>query len=258
LHKNKTNQFFLFLYFSDPNYNYFLHKEYDYYPDYQGRLESKESIIDLNKDLDARLALTKKDIEFLIACYDSEISYTDQYIGIILEELKELGLYDNSIIILISDHGQEFMERAQFGNGHSVYQELIHVPLIVKLPEQRNKNKVVENYVSLIDIMPSLINFLEFRMPENLEGKSLDFIKPEDIGSLEVFSVCDNFFNEEDFSKKSTIILNDKKLIMDLEDKSLSLFNLKIDPHERYDLSDENSEEADKLRKILIDWTYGI
>ena len=81
--------------------------------------------------------MSADDIKYLKALYDSEISFTDEYIGKLLDKLKELRLYDNTLIIFTADHGEGFLERGDYWIGHTktLYQELIHVPLIIKLPE---------------------------------------------------------------------------------------------------------------------------
>lgn len=138
LNGHKKEKFFLFLHYFDPHFDYILHKEFDYYPEYRGSLQSGE-----HKDslLAKAPTMSADDIKFLNAVYDSEISFTDKYIGRFLKELKRLGLYDSALIIFTADHGEGFVERKDYWIGHTkkLYQELIHVPLIIKLPGNKKR-----------------------------------------------------------------------------------------------------------------------
>ncbi|MFC1752247.1 sulfatase [Thermoproteota archaeon] len=244
LENYKDTPFFLFLFYFDPHFNYFLHEEYNYFPNYAGPLKSNESIVvPMNKDETKRKSLTKEDIGFLVSCYDSEINYTDKHIGRLLKELKRLGVYDNSVIILVGDHGEEFMERGFLGHDTSLYQELIHVPLIIKLPYQNKKGTFVDSYISTINIMPSLLDLLEFEIPSDLEGEAIDFNRPNDVVEANIFSI----------SPTKCIISKQKKLIFSKKEP-LKLYDLQNDPFEMHDLSDKMPEETKKFEEILNNW----
>jgi arylsulfatase A-like enzyme len=95
-------------------------------------------------------------LEYLIALYDSEINYLDYHIGNLI---YKLGLDKNSLIVITSDHGEEFLCHGSLGHGNSLYQELIHVPLIIKLPPSYKKPiiSVIDEPASIIDIMPTIL-----------------------------------------------------------------------------------------------------
>jgi arylsulfatase A-like enzyme len=96
--------------------------------------------------------------------YDTEIAYTDEHIGRLLEHLKLQGLFDRSLIIVASDHGEAFGEHGQFGHNNSLHQEEIHVPLIVRYPGG-GVSGVNDELISLTDIMPLILNHLGIAMP---------------------------------------------------------------------------------------------
>jgi len=94
----------------------------------------------------------------LIALYDAEIRYLDDaFIRPFLLRLKELDLYDRSLIVLTSDHGDEFGEHRGWEHGHSLYNELIHVPLIIKRPSLSGAGTVVDGVSRMIDLMPTIL-----------------------------------------------------------------------------------------------------
>ena len=96
------------------------------------------------------------DVEHMKALYDSEIAYTDAHIGELINRLKKDGLYDKSLVVFLSDHGEEFRDHGAFFHMHTLYRELLHVPLIVKLPGH-HQGKIVTGNFSMIDLFPSIV-----------------------------------------------------------------------------------------------------
>ena len=96
--------------------------------------------------------------------YDSEIAFTDAEVGKLLVALKAQGLYDDSLIIFLSDHGEEFLEHGYQGHMYTLYNETLSVPLMVKLPGQRT-GAVVGGEFPLLDLSPSILGFLQARTP---------------------------------------------------------------------------------------------
>ncbi len=245
--------FFLFLHYFDPHYNYILHPQYDYYPAYDGKLRSGQPIQELWQQ---RHSMSEDDIRYLLALYDSEIMFTDEYIGRVLDELKHLGVYDNTIIVLTADHGEEFMERGWIGHTITLYQELIHVPLIIKL--SKGTAKIVESSVGLIDIMPTVLSYLGLEVADGLDGRSLDLSAPEQITSMPVFS--ETFNNQphrpepvEPIALRS-VTLKGSKLTYDEIPGIWRFYDLLADPLEQTNLFATDDARKDSLQKLLLDW----
>ena len=90
--------------------------------------------------------------------YDEEIAYTDKSIGELIDAVDALELKDNTVIIITSDHGEEFLDRTRFGHGNNTYQELIHVPLIIYSPlEEKLKGRRVRHSVETRDIPKTVL-----------------------------------------------------------------------------------------------------
>jgi len=106
------------------------------------------------------------------ALYDAGVYTFDRRFGEFVEFLKKRGFYRNSTIILFSDHGEEFAEHGGWTHGHTLYNELLRVPLIVKLPGQ-TRGMVVERNVSIVDIMPTIFRYYGISLPEGLDGVDL-------------------------------------------------------------------------------------
>ena len=88
--------------------------------------------------------------------YDGEISYADAIVGRFLEELKRRGLYDSALIVILSDHGEGLNDHGEKEHGIFVYREAIHVPLLVKLPNQQRKGETIARNVGLTDVMATV------------------------------------------------------------------------------------------------------
>jgi tetratricopeptide (TPR) repeat protein len=105
--------------------------------------------------------------------YDGEIAYADSALGHFLAYLKKQGWYEGSLIVVVGDHGEGLGEHHEDTHGIFLYDSTTHVPLLVKLPEQREAGRTVEAQVRTTDIMPSVLEVLGVPAPANLDGESL-------------------------------------------------------------------------------------
>ncbi|REA00137.1 hypothetical protein DEQ92_20585 [Haloferax sp. Atlit-6N] len=153
---------------SSPQYTEFVNSAYD------GPIDgTHESIPD---------ELTEADLNHLRGLYDSEVRYTDEQFGLVIDELKRQGEYDESLIIVLGDHGEAFGEHGQFFHGNRPHDEVIHVPLIIKPPRGTvSTNSSVDTPVSLIDIFPTVNHIVDGEpLPERVQGKVLPPYQPTD------------------------------------------------------------------------------
>src|SRR5438067_3122684 len=104
---------------------------------------------------------------------DGEIAYTDAAIGKLIAGLKARGLYENSIVAVMSDHGEAFGEHGERHHGIFLYDETIHVPLLIKLPVERSRGTRVDARVRLVDVAPTILQALNMPIPAAMQGKSL-------------------------------------------------------------------------------------
>ena len=106
--------------------------------------------------------------------YAGEIAYTGAAVGDVIEALRARGLYDQTLVIVTSDHGEEFGEHGKVGwHSHSLYDELLRVPLLLKLPDSRHAGTSVEQQVRGLDILPTLLELVGVEIPEQARGRSL-------------------------------------------------------------------------------------
>jgi len=116
--------------------------------------------------------LTSKEVDYIMAMYDGDINYVDDQLGKIFEKLNQMGIYDNTIIILTADHGEAFKEHGRFEHSYKPYIEEVHIPLIIKGPGIP-RNRICENYVQHIDIAPTILKILNIPQIKEMQGRSL-------------------------------------------------------------------------------------
>jgi arylsulfatase A-like enzyme len=118
--------------------------------------------------------------ERLIAGYDGELSYLDYHVGHLVDHLRSRKLLDNTLLIITSDHGEAFGERSFVGHGLSVYQDQVHVPLVIKWPGT-GRGERIRRPVSLIDIFPTVLGTLNLPVPTKLTGQTLTRAHPPEL-----------------------------------------------------------------------------
>jgi arylsulfatase A-like enzyme len=171
LEENASEPFFLFLHFWDPHYDYDPPPPYDriFNPGYTGDIDGRNYI---HNDR-VHPGMDPEDLEQIIALYDGEIAFTDRHLGMVLDKLKELDLYDRTLIIVTGDHGDEFFEHGNKGHRLTLYEEVIRVPLVISLPGKENQAGRVETTAGIIDIAPTILDRLGVFPPPTFQGESL-------------------------------------------------------------------------------------
>jgi arylsulfatase A-like enzyme len=104
--------------------------------------------------------------------YDAEVAFNDHSFGAFLDALRQRGLYEKSLIVLVSDHGEEFDEHGAFGHANNLFNETLDVPLIVKWPGQR-KGERVRALAQHVDLFPTLLRAAGLQVPQRLPGTDL-------------------------------------------------------------------------------------
>lgn len=163
--------FFLYLHATDPHSPYTPPKEY---LDQIGQTVDDPSVglIENVKEL-RRHQSDPQDLEDLVALYDAEIAFNDHHFGRLIEELKRRGLYDSSLIVLLSDHGEEFFDHGWWQHGKTLYAEQLAVPLIVRFPGGYARGTSVDSIAQQIDLFPTILRAAGVEVPEVLPGRSL-------------------------------------------------------------------------------------
>lgn len=172
--ESRTEPLFLYLYYFDPHTHYDPPPPYDtlYDSDYTGPLTG-EAYGHGEPVVSGEIVPTPRDVEHLIALYDGEIAYWDAQLGEMLTYLQGLGLLENSIIVVSSDHGQMFGEHDRWIHRNSLYEEVLRVPLLLRFDGVVPGDTAVSAPVHAIDITPTLLDMLGLPLPAKLQGMSL-------------------------------------------------------------------------------------
>ncbi len=186
--------------------------------------------------------------------YDTEITLADREVGRLVEALKARGVWDDTVLVFASDHGEGLGEHGHIGHASSLYEEEVRTPLLIRVPGLAPR--VVERAVSLIDVMPTVLNLVDAPAPQRIVGRSLvadlTGTRAQGAEQLPIFSelLPDGLFP---FDQKS-VTVGDEKLIWWIRDGRVALFDLATDPAERVDLSESRRERANELHGVLRAW----
>jgi arylsulfatase A-like enzyme len=186
-----------------------------------------------------------------VALYDSEIRYADDQFSAFLQGLKDRDLYDNTVIWFLSDHGEEFLDHGRGGHGTQLFNELVKVPLILKLPDQKHAGQVVNTPVSLVDVLVTQLELHQREPASNLPGRNLlDLLEP-DSGDVPIF--LDLNLTKQELYVSEGIVLGDYKYFEELlPEPQEYLFNIHEDPEETRNLVEVRPEKLAEL-KLLLD-----
>lgn len=205
--------------------------------------------------------------------YQAEIHAFDTYFGEFIKKLKRLGIYDNAMIIFMSDHGEEFYEHKGWAHSHSLYNELIRVPVIIKFPNNQYKGTRMDEPIGVIDLIPTILSYYTIEHEKSqIDGIDLMplILDEEDIRQREylISSISESRYIQEippKFAiiyKDYKIIYNDKFSVTDLEYfkpyglppavPQIEVYDLKKDIRERQNIAKKKENLVKKIMPIII------
>ncbi len=194
-------------------------------------------------------------IDRMLAAYDSEIRYLD---GHLRDLFSELGDLDDTVVVVTSDHGEEFLDHGAFGHGGNLHDEVLRVPLLLRLPgENRPRGRVAEN-VSTMDLLPTFRALLDLPHSPRDQGRSLLGARARDrlVCSVRLDwpgPTSDDFDDPDARSEEFSAVSGREKVIFsDTRDHSeYRLFDLAQDPGERRSLAGERPARVLELRAAV-------
>lgn len=149
---------------------------------YKGPLKPALTGVQLGSIGAGKLKINDNDKAYLEALHDGEITQSDSIFATFIADLKAADLYERSVIIVVSDHGDEFGEHGRYGHGHSVYQELTHVPLLIRAPGRMPRGKVVHSDVEIMDLYTTMLELTGTPVGEHIQGASLVPLAWDEVG----------------------------------------------------------------------------
>ncbi len=215
-----------------------------------------------------RSGRARDELERIVAFYDSEIAWADRALGQLFEELESLP---DTVVVVTADHGEEFGDHGQFEHGHSLYDELLRVPLLVRLPGGRHAGVVVDEPVSLVDVAPTLVHLAGAEPLPRAEGRPLFAVDAEARERRRDGVLAEAMLRGPE---RAAIVSGRYKYVFSLPLGHLhpfprelaledgltgnvgkeELYDLEDDPGETRDLASREPETAARLRRLLFDY----
>jgi arylsulfatase A-like enzyme len=264
--QNQDKNFFLFVHTYQP------HTPYDCPAPYNSEFLGHDSQFQKAKILDylggregTFKPLSEQERQEFVGLYDGEIRYTDErLIKPLLSRLKQLGLYDRTLVIVTSDHGEEFFDHGGWEHGHTLYNELLRVPLIMKFPGSKFRGMRIEPIVSQVDLMPTILEEMGIADQDlRLDGRSLHpLLKGESRDDRVFFADRKSHVTDTNTSQRITLNAGRMKLILNKvfspveltfyhypppPTPPVELYDLREDPAEKTNIADKN---ADLVRRL--------
>jgi arylsulfatase A-like enzyme len=252
LRSHKKGPFFLWAQWLQPHAPYtpparFLDK---FSEGYSGIADgSLEQIDRINSE---ELALTEVDKQHYENLYDAEVAFSDYEVGRVIDTIEELGLLENSILIITSDHGENMFEhRLEYGHA-GVYESSVRIPLIIVQPGSLKPRRITE-VVESIDLMPTLLDMLGIDIDVKFQGVSLMPLIEGGASDWQNAAYSVMLRRDRNFVG---IRLDDWKIVLQARKhrQDYELYNVVDDPHERNDVIAQYPQIADSLKSILQAW----
>ncbi len=251
--------FFLYVHYFDPHYEYRDHEGWDLAGGYRGWL--RDDPLDLSRLRRVRHLLGPEDLQYLRDLYAEEVAYTDRQIGRLLSALAERQLDRSTGIVVLADHGEEFMERGWLGHTISLHDEATRVPLIVALPGPEPVEPRVEETVETRAVFGTVLEFLGVDSQRfGAETNLLPLIR----GTPGASENADRAFSEVWLPdarlasgkrvRISAVESQGWKLIQDHGRGVESLFDLRRDPDAQHDRSRAEPDRLAETRRLLDAW----
>ncbi len=270
--RGATNPFFMFINFNSPHMPYnppypfqanFVRAEYD-----DGELSRLAKVKGMWAYLAGELKLSERDLRVMSDLYDGEIAFVDYCVGKVTEQLRNLGIINETLIIVTSDHGENLGEHGLIEHSLSMYETTLHVPLLIRYPENFKAGDSLNDLVSLVDITPTILDSCDIRgeigmlEPQMVSLAREDrprrkFVAAENERPMNGIRLMRSKFPTFDTTKidhpMRAIRTERHKYIWSVGDGA-ELYDLRDDPGELHNLISEQPEIRNELHGMLAKW----
>lgn len=203
----------------------------------------------LQRMIDDPKQISAANLAYVASLYDAEISFVDAHFGRLLDTLKSLGIYDRTLIVLTSDHGEEFYEHEGFEHGRTLYQEQLAVPLLIRWPGRPAARSAC--HAQHVDILPTILTAVGIVPPPSVDGRSLDGTGSDE--EREAYSQT-SLRREVELTALTTLRFKAIRRVSS-QDERIEVFDLDADPQEESDLSTQHPIRSGYARQSLERWS---
>jgi arylsulfatase A-like enzyme len=240
--------FFLYVQYIDPHDPYRAPAPYDRSFDHRADPPRRAGVDPLATVSGADRAKVAKDLDD----YDGEIRFVDHHTGRLLKGLEQRGLLSNTLVIITSDHGEEFYDHAQDNHGRTAYEEVVRVPLIFWWPDRIPAGSTSDALVGLIDLMPTILDVAGLEPPPGVQGRSLAALLRDPSAPWSprplLMQVISKMFEIEAMRDGSLKYIRYARGAREGQEE---LYDLATDPLERSNLVEQRQARVASLRKTL-------
>jgi arylsulfatase A-like enzyme len=207
--------------------------------------------------------VSANNLEIAKGRYDGEIAFTDKYCTDLIEQIGRMGLKDDTLIVILSDHGEGLMQHGYIGHNVHIYEEYVRVPMIFIFPGRIKKGAVFTQPVEFVDLVPTILDLLDIKKqnpafqgqslaPTLLLGTELDVDRPIYLHRQQFIAKwMDNIWVK---GEKFGVRIGKWKYIVGDEEGTKELFNLETDPGEKNNLYMDSKKVANSLSDELDQW----
>jgi arylsulfatase A-like enzyme len=183
--------------------------------------------------------------------YDNEVAYVDRYIGDLLDAIDQSPAKDNTAVILFSDHGEAFGEHKLYFHGQSLYDEVMHVPFVVRAPGV--SPRVVNERIALLDLFPTVVELAHGKLPEGLRGRSLvPALLGKELSGSEERVIAAELLPYPNLNERHVAVYKGKyKLIHKVTANLFELYDLSADPGEKNNLYKVDKKATEEMTQVL-------
>jgi arylsulfatase A-like enzyme len=252
LEQSGDRPFFLFAHYFDPHFEYMDNPDLPWADAYRGWLREELDFFD--NLLRMRHLVDDEDVGWLMDLYEEEISHVDREIGRLVEWLDARGLSERTLIVVSADHGEEFVDHESFGHTQSLFEEQLHVPLVVVAPGGVEPSRTAE-VVETRAIFGTVLDALGLDFDAGARARSLLASGSDAAHAFSVLWLADAPQLGVRRFRLTSLREGRWKLIRDYTRDRVHLYDLEADPRERTDLAADRPEIRDRLRELLEAWT---
>lgn len=194
------------------------------------------------------------ELENLVALYDAEIRYADDHFGELIEELRRRGVYDDTLIVFVSDHGEEHLDHGRGGHGQQLFEEVVRVPLVVKFPGGELAGRRVEVPASLLDVAPTVLRAAGDEVAPELDGIDLARMarEPSEAAGRPLFLDLELRRYDDTLHVARGVVYRGHKYIEEvLPEPRRMLFDLASDPGEKRNLLADDPAAGEPFAAML-------
>ena len=254
--KRTRSPFFLFVNYMDAHDPYLPSPPFDsLFKGYSRRMTYERYLQTARRVVKQEGQISSQEKNHFVSQYDGAITYLDFHLQRLVQRLRELRLYDNTLIIITSDHGEAFGEHDLVGHDFSLYQHQLYVPLIIKYPGQR-KGRKVDALVSHVDLMPTVLDAAGVEVPGDLHGASLLELKANGSRGIfaEEYTPAESLRLRRDYPRATWAIFSKNLKLIYSTAGQYELFNLSLDPEEVHNLYSADKHQSRQLAARLHQW----